>query len=721
MINIQRMENDIITLSLENRETGKNLINEAFITHLETLVEEIIRDKNTLGLIFTSSHKEFLLGADISAFTKGKTAMEIFDFSQRLQKVFNDLEQWPRPVVAAINGSALGVGLELALACDYRIAINHHTIKIGFPEVKMGLMPAAGGTRRLSSLIGVKDSLRILLEGEKYTPLKAKEHGLIDALVETKNDLIENAIAFIQQYEVIPENEKKRTPSLSAYSKEGQEFFSNMAAQIELDYRGKGEAPKRILNCLYETSLLPPEAASIVESQSFAELFELESTQRMIQTLYYGVNYCRKIGAQKKDQLSPPRSIGVIGAGVMGRGISELLAATNHQVFLLDKDLTSTEMGRGLIQKDLEEKLKRNDVTKFTKETILANIKTLSNISDLAQCEVIIETIDENLELKKDLYAKIEEVIPKETILITNTSSLSLQSLSENILHRDRFVGLHFFSPVKEVPLGEIVKGDKTSQNALIHALKIVHQLEKTPVVIRDGEGFFTTRIMMSYITEGLRCLIEGMSPSVIENAGLALGFPQGPLSLADHLSLPMVEGYLQSQIKASGQELIRDSIDQKILGIVSRFTQKLERLGSRSLKGFYNYSPEPELCDAIKEYEKPKDPTNPISFEDIKKRLFNIQLVETMKCFEEGVLNTAYEGDVASLLVWGFPAETGGVVSACHSMSNELFLQDLQAMALQWGERFSPPKILKTLINKNYNNLHEAREILADALLEES
>lgn len=725
MINLQQMDGNITCLSFESRETSVNLITEPFLSHLETLIEEIIRNKDTQGIIFTSGKKDFLLGADLNLFLDDKDPVEIYQLSRRLQKIFRELETWGKPVVSALSGSALGAGMELALACHYRVAINHRSIVFGFPEVKIGLMPGGGGSQRLMRLIGIEKALPLLMKGSKLDPVRAKELGLVDSLVETKNELLEKAVAFIQQNpnrKQFWEDQEKWQDPLCPLRPAGQKYFMEMAVKVQKDYLGHGVGPQKILSCLYEGSLLGLESACQIEAQSFSELFKLESSQKMIQTLFFGVSRCRSIGQKKIQEHPPIHSVGIIGAGLMGRGIAHTAASTGHKVHLLDKDISTAEMGRNLISKELDKLILASDLSTDGKSHTMEQIKATDDWEELSKCDIIIEAIDENVEHKREVYKKLEEVLTKDKVIITNTSSLPLEVLNKEMENPDRLVGLHFFAPVLDSPLVEIVKAKVSSQKSLVSALKLANTLQKVPIVVRDGYGFFTTRVMVCYISEAILCLNEGIPAALIENAGIALGLPIGPLALADNMSLSTIDSLLREKLKVTRRELEPGSDEHLVLGVLEKFLHRHLRLGVRSKKGFYDYEEEGHhLSELTKSYEKEKDRENPVSLEDIKNRLMNIQLVETMKCFEEGVLNTAHEGDVASILGWGFPPETGGIVSNCHKLGNEKLLEELNKMSIRWGERFSAPKILKTLINKNFNSLHEAREILANALLEDS
>ncbi len=727
MINIQKTENNILTLSVDSKDASANLIDESFLTHFETLVEEITRDEGTLGVIITSSRKEFLLGADLEMFKSKSSPSEIYQLSRKLQKVLRKLETWGKPVVAAINGSALGGGLELALSCHHRIAVNHKSIRLGLPEVKIGLMPGGGGTQRLIRLIGIEKSLPLLLNGNHLSPLKAKEIGIIDALADNKEELLEKAKAFIEQNPEVSQKWDKSLLMLDPHapnSPKGYQFFSIASAMVDRDYLSFGTGPQKILSSVYEGSLVPIEQACQIEANYFAELFQEKSSQAMMQTLFYGVQKCKKKGDKLTDQAQSIKTIGIIGAGIMGRGIAQIAAQLGIDVLLKDQDLTTAEMGRNTISKSLDKDISRQRIEPSAKKDIIEKIKSVDKFEDFLGCDLIIEAAPENLALKKSLFKELEEVIAPDTILATNTSSLPLSITTEGMKNPERVIGLHFFSPVPRMSLVEIIKAKKTNQKTLIRSLKFIKDLGKVPIIVRDGLGFFTTRVFMKYITEAILALTEGCSPALIENAGRSLGFPMGPLEVGDEVSLNLIKNLLEEKARLEKVDAFSDLSEKKTQEVVTRFITKFERLGKKNRKGFYDYPTEGPKRISRQTYQEAEvtinNPSDVGTFECLKDRLFYIQIIETMKCYEEGILNTAHEGDVASIMGWGFPSHTGGVVSACHREGNQALLDKLSTLQEKWGDRFSAPKILKTLINKNYDSLHEAREILSSPLLEE-
>ncbi len=729
MINILKTDDNILTLSIDGKPGQPNLISEAFLTHLETLVEVITRDNTTLGLIFTSQRSDFLSGADLELFRSKEKSEDFYKVSRKLQNILREIEKWERPVVAAINGHALGGGLELALACNYRVAINHQKLKVGLPEVKLGLMPGGGGTQRLPRLIGIEKAMPLILEGKALSVSQARAIGILDDLADNQEELLEKARAFIEQnpHAKQPWDLKESHPDPHCpRSERGYNFFTAASALVEKNFRGKGDGPAKILSAIYEGSLLPIDQACEVEAIYFGELLNSTSSKNMLDTLFYGINKCESKGKTMVKDLEEIKQVGVIGAGIMGQGIAQVCAAKGIEVLLMDKDLTTAEMGVNQISKKVEKEVKREHLSIEDSKLLMARIKTISEYDLLSNCDLVIEAATENLDLKRKIFKELEEHIKEECVLATNTSSLPIQQVTTGLQRPERVLGLHFFSPVPRMKLVEVIKAKATNQESLLKGLKLVHSLHKTPIIVRDGLGFFTTRVFMRYITEALKLLSEGVSPALIENAGKELGFPLGPLEIADEVSLELIKNLLEEKARLENVHTFRDPSENRTREIVTRFITKYERLGKKNRKGFYDYPQErpkkisPQTYDEAKNSQHKEDSSQVglPNYPAIKERLHLIQMVETLKCFEQGILNTAHEGDVASLLGWGYPAYTGGVVKECDKSGHEDLMKRLIDLQQAWGERFTPPKILKTLLNKGYSSLYEAREIFSNPLL---
>jgi len=721
MINIQKTESDIITLSIENKDGDVNVINEKFLTHFETLVEEITRDDSTKGLIFTSAKKDFLVGADLDFFISAENPLDIYKLSRRLQKNLRSLEKWGKPVVAAINGSALGGGFELALACHYRVVINHHSIKLGLPEVTLGLMPGGGGTQRLPRLIGIEKSLPYLLKGKSVSPQKAREQGLVHALAENQSELIEKAKAFIEQFNSSEiDHEKKATADPhSPRGKAGQNLFAAMTAS--LSYPGATKAPLKILSSVYEGMLVPLERGCEIEARYFAELAHSPQSNNMIRTLFYGVNNCKKQFSSFTESAAPFKKVGIIGGGIMGSGIAGACVSEGIEVVIKDLDLTGAEFSKNNVSQKFNKLIKRGVLTEEQKERALGLVSTTDSFEDFSTCDLIIEATYEDSELKKSIFKELAPFCREDVVVASNTSSLPIINLMSEDYKPENFLGIHFFSPVEQMPLVEVIKTSKSDRDTLFRVLKFVKDLSKVPIIVNDSFGFFTTRVFTRYIVEAVHALYQGHCATIIENAGRDLGFPLGPLEIADEVSLNLIRSILGEKAKINGVDGLTDISEKNTYIVANSLISKHSRLGKKSKKGFYDY-PAKESKLLSEETKRYRNSEVQIGLEQMKERLLFIQIKEALSCLEEGILSSATEGDVASLLGWGFPPELGGVFTYCNEIGLQETLDKLLELEKDYGPRFSPPKVLKSLLNKNYEIIHDADEFFKPiATIEES
>ena len=716
MITINKAQNDIVTLTIDNKESPTNIINEKFIDHFETIIEEVTRDLGTKGLIITSTRKEFLSGADLEMILSQNDAVKVYELAMRLHKSLRMLETWEKPVVAALNGSALGGGLELALACHYRVSINHSSIQFGLPEVTLGLLPGGGGTQRLPRILGIEKSLPFLLQGKRLNPLAAREAGIIDDLTETKEEMLQRAQAFIEQNPEIQKPWDKRgfkIPEGDVQSPKGYQIFAATQAMIKKQTFSNYPAPQKILSALYEGLQVNFDRAMEIEAMYFAELVTHRTSKLMVRSLFYGMNEANKCQLPNLPQSNHPiKKVGILGAGMMGAGIAYSCAKAGIPVLLKDINKEASEKGKAYSGNLLQKKIERGFLTKEQKEIFLSQIETTSEVSDLKDCDLIIEAVTEDRNLKATVTKETEAVVSTKTIFGSNTSTLPITSLAYESQRPEQFIGLHFFSPVDKMPLLEIIKGEKTSKETLATCLNFCKMIKKTPIVVNDGRGFYTSRVFTTYVTEGITCLSEGISPALIENAGKAAGMPVGPLAIADEVSIDLIYHIL----KATAKDIGIENIDQKTYKITDRFVNELDRLGKKVSKGFYEYPLEgkkflsPILKDEFSESEQ-QPPLN-----ELKRRLLTIQTIEAIKCIEEKVLCSARDGDIGSILGWGFPAYTGGVLSYVDYRGAKKFLTDCLRFEEKLGKRFSPPKLLRDLVSRNLESFYEAKDFFSDS-----
>lgn len=702
MIHIDQKENGILTLTIDRKDRPMNVMDELFIESLEKSIASALSTPGVKGIILTSGQSVFVAGADLTLFERYKNYADLRGFVARLHKVFRQMEKAPVPVVAAINGTALGGGYEVCLACHYRIAVNSPKIQIGLPEVTLGILPGAGGTQRLPRLIGYQKAIPLLLQGIKLKPDAAKEQGLVDALVKDQSELLSAAEQWILNS---PKNQqpwddaKFKLPGGELHSPKGYQFFAGATAMMLEKTQGNYPGPKAILSCVYEGLQVPFDTAVEIEMNYFAELAQSKEAQSMIRTLFFHIGACDKGIARPegipKTEIS---KISVLGAGMMGAGIAYVSAQNGIQVALKDVKQETADNGKKYSANLLAKDLSKGKITQQKQDEVLARILPTTDPNAVTGSQLVIEAVIEDREIKAKVTAETEAATAPDCIFASNTSTLPITGLAERANRPDNFIGIHFFSPVERMQLVEIIMGKKTSPKALAASIDYVQKLRKTPIVVNDGRGFYTSRVFTKYIEEGILCLCDGISPALIENAGKAIGMPVGPLSVADEVSLDLVYHILQQTKKDLGSAAVNKNLDE----VSTRFVEKLKRLGRKSGGGFYEYPKEGKKYlwpDLAKEFT-PKPERN--NLEEVKTRLLYTQVLETLRCLEDGVLTNYRDADVGSVLGWGFPAYTGGTVSFVDFTGIQKFVSTANTLEKSYGERFRTPQFVIERAEKN-------------------
>ena len=701
-----RVEDDIAILSF-NQAGATNVINQETMKSFGEKVLEIKDLPNIKGIIITSSKKAFMVGADLNMIIQFHSAEEIMNLTMQLHQLLRGLETCGKPVVAAINGTAVGGGYEICLACHHRIAVNDSKIEIGLPEVMLGLLPGGGGTQRLPRLIGIQTALQLILEGKKVRPQEAKALGLVDQLVDKTEDLIPAAKKWILEVgkKVQPWDEKGfKIPGGAVMSKEGAMIFTAGAALLRKKTYGNYPATQAIMSAIYEGLQLPFDRALTVEARYFTKCALSKESKHMIRTLWFTKNAADKGEVRPKNIPEKEiKKIGVLGAGMMGAGIAYVSANSGIQVILKDVTKEKAEAGKQYSVNLLNEKLKKGYINSQTYQEILDRIITTDKAEDLAGCDLIVEAVFEDRALKAKVTQESEAVNGEDCIFASNTSTLPITGLAEASQRPENFIGLHFFSPVDKMPLVEIIMGKQTSEKALAYSIDFIKKIKKTPIVVNDGRGFYTSRVFATYVKEGIALLAEGVPPAMIENAGKAAGMPVAPLALADEVSIELLYHIVKQTEKDLGITITDPAAE---LGRL--FVEKLGRLGKKNKKGFYDYpdNGKKKLWDGLKEYYPPKP--NAPDYETCKKRLLYVQSLEAVKCLEENILTRPEDGDLGSILGWGFAPFTGGVLSYIEYVGLNEFIQNCQKLEAQFGERFKVPNLLLQMQKENrlfYNN----------------
>ncbi|MGC1669129.1 MAG: 3-hydroxyacyl-CoA dehydrogenase NAD-binding domain-containing protein [Pseudolabrys sp.] len=707
----------IALITWDMAERSMNVINTGIIEELGTLVDKVAADAAIKGAIVTSGKDAFCGGADLTMLegmgavfanlvrTKGEEAAAafIFEESRKLSQLYRRLETSGKPWVCALNGTAMGGGFELALACNRRVATDNPKTRLGLPEIKIGLFPGAGGTQRVARMLAPADALLFLLKGDQLKVDRAKAMKLIDAVV-PQADLIKTAKDWIKaggKAKAPWDTEGFRLPGGPVYSKAGMMTFPAANAIYRRETYDNYPAARAILQVVYEGLQLPMDTALRVESRWFAKILRSPEAAAMIRSLFVSMQDLNK-GARRPPN-EPPTSlkkIGVVGAGFMGAGIAQVTAAVGLQVVLIDRDQETADKGKAALHKALSDRVMKGRMKGPERDELLARISPSADYGALKDCDLVIEAVFEDRKVKSDVIAKIQAVIGDSAIFASNTSTLPITSLASEFKEPARFIGIHFFSPVDRMMLVEIILGKQTGNKALAAALDYVRAIRKTPIVVNDSRGFYTSRVVGTYIREGHLMLTEGVPAAMIENVGRMAGMPVGPLSLNDEVAVDLAWKIL----KATEADLGAKAIDPRQKKLLQEMVEKRGRFGRKNGKGFYDYPANgpKRLWPGLIELQ-PKKLLNPdnIDIGELKLRLLGIQALETARCFEEKVLTDVREADVGSILGFGFAPFSGGTLSWIDMMGTKRFVELCRKLEKKYGARFAPNKLLIDLAAK--------------------
>ena len=707
MITWEQDGDGIVTLTMDDPTQGANTMNEVFTTSLTATVDRLVAEKDSVsGVILTSGKKMFFAGGDLSIFlhvTKAD-APELEATSASMKADLRRLETLGKPVVAAINGAALGGGLELALACHYRVALDARGSEIGLPEVTLGLLPGGGGVVRTVRMFGLQKALmEVLLQGQRRKPAKALEVGLIDELVETPEAMIDAAKAWIKAN---PESAQPwdkpgyripgGTPSSPKFAAMLPAFPANLRKQLK---GAPMPAPKAIMSAAVEGSQVDFETANKIETQYFVDLLTGQIAKNMIQAFFFDLQKITKGGARPDgyDKFRATKVV-VLGAGMMGAGIAYVCARAGMQVVLKDVAVESAEKGKAYSAGILDKAVSRGRMTPEARDEILDRINATSDAADAAGADLVIEAVFEDQALKQKVYAEIEPHIAPDALFASNTSTLPVTGLSTGVSKPESFIGLHFFSPVDKMPLLEIVVGEKTSDESIARAIDVAQQIKKTPIVVNDSRGFFTSRVIGTFLSEAAAMLGEGVSPVSIEQAGLQAGYPTGPLALVDEVSLTLSRR-IREEARAAAEAAGQDYPDHPAFPVMDRMVSEFDRGGRAAGAGFYDYEGGkraglwPGLVENF-------GGTNEIPFRDMQERMLFAEALESVKCVDEGVLRSTAEANIGSIFGIGFPPWTGGVLQYINGYEGGPagFVARANELAAAYGDRFTPPRSLVDL-----------------------
>ncbi|MCL6231337.1 3-hydroxyacyl-CoA dehydrogenase NAD-binding domain-containing protein [Acinetobacter amyesii] len=703
-IQFEKNADNIVILTLDSPNQSANTMNADFRTALAETVDKLQADENIAGIIFSSAKKTFFAGGDLDELIQAtpEHATEFFNMIEEMKAKLRYIETRGIPVVAALNGTALGGGWELALGCHYRIALNDAKAKFGLPEVTLGLLPGGGGIVRMVRLLGLQNAFPLLMEGKQIGVEKAKSLGLIQDTAENLEELMDKAIAWVkanpksqQPYDVKGHKIPGGTPSTPAVA----QMLAIAPAILRDKTKGCYPAPEAIMAAAVEGAQVDVDTALTIESRYFTYLATGQISKNMISTFWHGLNAIKSGASRPKDVAKwQATKVGILGAGMMGAGIAYATASKGIAVVLKDISVEAAEKGKAYSQKLLDKKVTQGRLSAEKRDQVLGLIHATADAADLQGCDLIIEAVFENVELKAKVTQEAEAYLANSGIFASNTSTLPISGLANASQDQAKFIGLHFFSPVDKMQLVEIIKGKNASAETLAKAYDYVQQIGKTPIVVNDSRGFFTSRVFGTFVQEGLRLLSEGVHPARIEMAALKAGMPVGPLAIQDEVSLTLSEhvaAETRKALQAEGKDLPRSGADDVIQTMIHEFGRKGKAAGA----GFYEY-PEggkKHLWDGLSKWQK----DNAISEQEMIDRFLFVQSLDTLRCLEEGVLESTVDGNVGSIFGIGFAPWTGGALQFLNQYGLEKALLRANTLEAKYGERFKAPKLLKDKVAK--------------------
>lgn len=699
----------IVTLTLDDPSGSANVMNEAYTESMGKAVERLVAEKDSItGVVITSAKKTFFAGGDLKGMInlRPEDAGQAFDTVERIKKDLRTLETFGKPVVAAINGAALGGGLEIALACHHRIAADVKGSQIGVPEVTLGLLPGGGGVTRTVRMLGIQNAfVTVLSQGTRFKPAKAKEIGLVDEVLPTVEELVPAAKAWIKanpDAHVQPWDAKGYkmpggTPSSPGLAAILPSFPSNLRRQLK---GAPMPAPRAILAAAVEGAQVDFDTASRIESRYFAELVTGQVAKNMIQAFFFDLQHING-GGSRPDGIgqTPIKKIGVLGAGMMGAGIAYVSAKAGFDVVLKDVSLEAAQKGKGYSEKLEAKARQRGRTTEEKSRALLDRITPTGEAADLKGVDFVIEAVFENQELKHKVFAEIEDIVEPNALLGSNTSTLPITGLATGVKRQEDFIGIHFFSPVDKMPLVEIIKGEKTSDEALARVFDYTLAIGKTPIVVNDSRGFYTSRVIGTFINEAIAMLGEGVEPASIEHAGSQAGYPAPPLQLSDELNMELMAKIAKATregVEAAGQTYTPHPAE----AVVNKMIE-LGRPSRLSGKGFYEYADGKRvgLWPGLRETFKSGSAQVPL--QDMIDRMLFAEALETQKCLDEGVLTSTADANIGAIMGIGFPPWTGGTAQyivgyeGAAGRGKQAFVARARELAAKYGDRFLPPDSL--------------------------
>ncbi|MFH9127089.1 3-hydroxyacyl-CoA dehydrogenase NAD-binding domain-containing protein [Streptomyces griseoaurantiacus] len=696
----------IVTLVLDDPTQSANTMNAAFRASLAAIADRLEAERDGIrGVVLTSAKKTFFAGGDLRDLIRvtSADAQAVFENSMAIKRNLRRIETLGKPVVAALGGAALGGGYEIALACHHRVALDAPGSRIGCPEVTLGLLPGGGGVVRTVRMLGIADALlKVLLQGTQYTPRRAAEHGLVDEVADSPEDMLARARAFIDAHPESAQPWDEPGHRIPGGTPANPKFAANLPAfPANLRKQTGGApypAPRNIMAAAVEGSQVDFETAQVIEARYFVDLAVGQTAKNMIQAFFFdlqavnsGANRPKGVGRREV------RKVAVLGAGMMGAGIAYSCARAGIEVMLKDVSLEAAVKGKGYSEKLCAKAVSRGRTTQDKADALLARITPTAEAADLAGCDAVIEAVFEDTSLKHKVFQEVQQVVAPDALLCSNTSTLPITALAEGVERQSDFIGLHFFSPVDKMPLVEIIKGERTGEEALARAFDLVRQINKTPIVVNDSRGFFTSRVIGHFLNEGVAMVGEGIEPASVEQAAAQAGYPAKVLSLMDELTLTLPRK-IRTETRRAVEEAGGTWTAHPAEAVVDRMVDEFGRTGRGGGAGFYEYGEDGRrgaLWPGLREHFT--KPGHEIPFRDMQERMLFAEALDTVRLLDEGVLTSVADANIGSIFGIGFPGWTGGVLSYVNGYEGGLpgFVARARELAERYGERFAPPASL--------------------------
>jgi len=724
-VRYERDGDGIVTLTLDDPTAGANTMNELYQRSMRAAVDRLYDEVDDVtGVVVASAKKTFFAGGNLGLMMQATPAdaASVFAGIEAIKADLRRLEKLPRPVVAAINGAALGGGFEIALACNHRVVVDDSSAVVGLPEATLGLLPGGGGVTRVTRMFGIQSALMdVLLQGTRFKPADAKAKGLVDEVVAGRDELVPAAKTWILEHRDDADAATNpwdragyRMPGGTPQSPKLAAFLPAFPALLRQQTKGAVyPAQRAILSAAVEGASVDFETASRVESRYLVKLITGQNFKNMTQAFFFDLQAINagKFRPQGVEKFQATK-VAVLGAGMMGAGIAYSCARAGMQVMLKDVSLEAAERGKGYSERLNAKGIERGKLTAERSEEMLTRITPTADPADLAGCDLVIEAVFEDPSLKHQVFAEVVSHVNPDALLCSNTSTLPITELATGVERPADFIGLHFFSPVDKMPLVEIIKGEQTSDEALAKAYDVVLQIRKTPIVVNDSRGFYTSRVIGTMVNEGLSMLAEGVPPMSLERAAMQDGYPVGPLQLTDELNMEL----MAKIAKATRDAAERDGTpydEHPGTAVVARMIE-LGRPSRLKGAGFYDYEDgrRTHLWAGLAEEFPVAD--EQIPFEDVRDRMMFIEALETAKCFEEGVIESSAAANIGSIMGIGFPANSGGAAQfmtgyqavdshgeGVGPIGLEAFLARADELADRYGERFRPTSYLRDLAAK--------------------